>query len=274
MGFFDKFGTGEGWLARTFGGKQSMPTTPANPNPNPVDATMDNYNQTNSAFTQPNQGNEPFVPNLGLQTEPPTTVNPNTMDTTGTQVNPYSMEALLSDETFNKWGTSAEDLNTFMNKIAYHESGGSMDPTQQQWSGGPGRGLFQYEQTFKDEKTGEYGQAGGMTARNRLANYYTSKNMKIPDWLIQEGMNDPTIGFDASKLTDEQQRMLFLADKRYNPNEGSGLTQENIADVGSYWGQHHWAGAEVGSDDYIHEQEKFASSLDAYNQSQNAITGF
>ena len=70
MAFMDKFGTGQGWLSKTFG-NQSQQT------PSPVDSTMDMNTKTNSAFTQP-QPKQKFTPNLGQQTTP---VEQNTMTT-------------------------------------------------------------------------------------------------------------------------------------------------------------------------------------------------
>lgn len=160
--------------------------------------------------------------------------------------------------------TDPKLLEESMNKIAYHESGGSMDPTQQQYKGGPGRGLFQYEQWYKHPETGEYGQAGGMTARNRLAGFFGED---VPDWLIQEGMHNPEIGFDASRLTEEQQRMLFLADKRMTP--GVQMTSENLSNLPEFWADSHWKGPSDQRDDKI---STFTSDMNYYDTINNTVT--
>ena len=82
-------------------------------------------------------------------------------------------ESLLDSLLFTakeNWKIEPDSLMENINKIAFHESAGTMDPTIHQRGGGPGRGLLQYEKTLIDKKTGKYKQAAGMTARNRLAN--------------------------------------------------------------------------------------------------------
>ena len=71
MAFMDKFGTGQGWLAKAFGKAQPQSNAPVN-------NTMNANTQMESAFTQP-QPQQEFTPNLGQQTTPP--VQQNTMDT-------------------------------------------------------------------------------------------------------------------------------------------------------------------------------------------------
>ena len=258
MGFMDKFGTGQGWLARTFG-KKTPQQTPQNIHTE-VDSTMNDYNKTQSAFTQPT-GTEPYAPNLGQyvpqnETMPNTSPMPNiahtptptpntdafsspptpgneavTQNTMATQPSDYDM--MISQ--FGKhWGQDKAGLENIMSQIGYHESKGE---NVYQSSGGPGAGIYQYE-TGKDQ--------GGMTARNRLANWYQSQGKELPTWLNQEGMDEK--GFDAALLTPEQQKMLFLADKRYHPT--ASLTPEATSNIADWWGKNHWAGAEVGSQEY------------------------
>lgn len=143
------------------------------------------------------------------------------------------------------WGQTPENIQDIMDAISYHESKGK---NVYQTGGGPGAGLFQYE-------TGA-GQ-GGMTARNRLAHWYASKGKKVPNWLVQEGMDE--IGFDATKLTPKQQEMLFMADKRYHPT--ASLSPESIQDIGEWWAQNHWAGGEKGSDIYNKRVSSFNRDL-------------
>ena len=115
-------------------------------------------------------------------------------------VNPTkdSILAGLLETASNKWlvdgePTPIDDIIKNMNKIAYHESAGTMDPTIHQYGGGPGRGLYQFE-------VGE--DQGAATAAQRLITQlgYT------PEFL--EGFAES--GYDASTLTPEQQQVLFL----------------------------------------------------------------
>jgi len=161
------------------------------------------------------------------------------------------------------WKQDQAGLEDIMGKVSYHESKGQ---NVSQTGGGPGQGLFQYEKTFKD-KAGNYAQAGGMTARNRLANWYKSQEMDSPDWLTQEGMQDPSIGFDASQLSEEQQRMMFLADKRYD--ETASLTKEATSDLGNWWAKEHWRGGQEGSDVYNERLGSFNRDLKDYSNSNN-----
>ena len=109
---------------------------------------------------------------------------------------PTDYEQMMGDFS-GHWCQTQEGLEDIMDKVSYHESKGK---NVYQTGGGPGAGLFQYE-------TGA-GQ-GGMTARNRLAKWYGSQGKEVPDWLNQEGMDE--MGFDATKLNPEQQKMLFMA---------------------------------------------------------------
>tara|TARA_R100001594_G_scaffold148744_1_gene204668 strand:+ start:2699 stop:3340 length:642 start_codon:yes stop_codon:yes gene_type:complete len=151
------------------------------------------------------------------------------------------------------WMTDPEALEDIMNRVAYHESRGR---NIYQHEGGPGAGLFQYERWHKDPKTGKYGQAAGMTARNRLALEFGDN---VPEWLYQKDMNNPQVGFDASLLTPEQQRMLFLADKRHHPT--ATMNPEKIGDLSDWWANYHWKG---GLDKKKQRMEKFASDEDLY----------
>ena len=143
------------------------------------------------------------------------------------------------------WGQTQEGLEGIMDKVSHHESKGK---NVYQTGGGPGAGLFQYE-------TGA-GQ-GGMTARNRLEKWYGAQGMNTPDWLNQENMS--TAGLDASKQAPEQQRMLFMADKRYHPT--ASLSPEATMDLGDWWAKSHWAGGEEGSDIYKKRVSSFNRDL-------------
>ena len=68
----------------------------------------------------------------------------------------------LMDELIKEKGGSYQDYLSLMNKISYHESARTQDPTLKQYGGGPGRGLFQFE-------AGK--NAGAITAARRTRQY-------------------------------------------------------------------------------------------------------
>jgi hypothetical protein len=183
---------------------------------------------------------------------------------------PWTLEDSSYDNMLGKmserYGSSREDIENLMNRISFHESKDVAD--QQQGDGGPGRGLFQFEQTYQypegHELEGQYGQAGGMTARNRLANYYEDiLKEEPPDWLTQENMNNPEVGFDASILTPDQQKMMFLANTRMNKDKGANFSPANIKNTGEWWRKHHWAGAEKDAPDRL---ASFARDMSEYER--------
>tara|TARA_R100000664_G_C2751810_1_gene139091 strand:+ start:765 stop:1610 length:846 start_codon:yes stop_codon:yes gene_type:complete len=148
-----------------------------------------------------------------------------------------------------RWGQDSSSLEDIMNRIAYHESAGTMNPAIQQYGGGPGRGLFQFELGA---------EGGGMTGRNRLARWFEEQGQETPAWLNQEGMDKS--GFDASKLTDEQQKMLFLANTRYHPSATlKGIDSKNLGE--RFWAPFHWAG----------DASKRAGHLASFDESMGAF---
>ena len=162
----------------------------------------------------------------------------------------------MMDDFSTHWGQTSEGLEGIMGDISHHES---KDKNVYQTGGGPGAGLFQYE-------TGA-GQ-GGMTARNRLEQWYQNKGIDSPNWLNQENMNEK--GFDASLLNPEQQKMLFLADKRYHPT--ASLTPDATSNMGDWWAKNHWAGGEEGSDIYNKRVSSFNRDLDDRNIMKDVVT--
>ena len=161
------------------------------------------------------------------------------------------------------WNQDPDTILNAMTKIAFHETGPgvglgpeAINMVQKTNEGfGPGRGLFQYEKTFRD-KEGNYAQAGGMTARNRLEEYLKGRGQEIPSWLYQEGMEDPSIGFDASKLTPSQQYMLFLGDKAMDESAHMRDIHKE-GGVEEFWAKEHWAGP----------QEQLESKLKSFGDS-------
>jgi len=196
------------------------------------------------------------------------------------QNQPVSLKS-MRDFAAAKYKIDPKQIDSLMNEIAWHETGGTMNPETQQrinakdehgnkikgkYVDGQGKGLFQFEKMLMDEE-GVYGQAGGMTARNRLANYYATqgiddKHEDFPQWLNQEGMRNPEIGFDASKVSADQQRMLFIG----NVLMGKGRNFKNIGEGerGKWWLNNHYIGNE-NSETYDADR---VARLNSFNASQ------
>jgi hypothetical protein len=157
----------------------------------------------------------------------------------------YNQMMSMMQEEYNQTPEQMEDI---MGRIGYHESAGTSDPTLHQYGGGPGRGLFQFE-----TGAGE----GGETAMRRLHRYFNESKQDIPDW-AQIGER---FGVDASKLTPEQQKMMFMANIRYHPEASlEGVTPENLGT--NLWAPYHWAGADK---DKAARLGSFDESMAAYD---------
>ena len=151
-------------------------------------------------------------------------------------------------EAAGHWDQTEEGLQGMMDRISFHETGGTRDPKQAQvvvskneygdksMSEGPGRGMYQFERGA--------GQ-GGATAMQRLHAYLQERGVEVPDWVqVGEG------GVDATQLTPTQQNMLFLANARKHKYATfKGVTPENLGE--KYWAPYHWAGAEKDREGHI-----------------------
>ena len=121
-----------------------------------------------------------------------------------------------------------KQIEELMDKIAYHETDGTMRTDMHQYKGGPARGLFQYE--LKASKKTPKASGHGRTAMNRLYSVLggvlpskggkpASDPINMPDWMEpyfkrnRYGAYEASGDVDFSKLTGEQQRTIFLADK-------------------------------------------------------------
>lgn len=165
---------------------------------------------------------------------------------------------ILLNSIIKKKGGQPSDYETFMNQIAFHESkylvpGDEgqvfkyLDPKAKQEGGGPGRGLFMFE---KNE-----GQ-GGITAVNRTYNYMTRNKLNIPDWL-KEAYKQKS--FDASTLTAEQQKMLFLGNYIEHGKANMGDVISGKQSVVDFWANYHQTQNDPN------KIENFEDDLIAYN---------
>ena len=159
---------------------------------------------------------------------------------------------LLQDAS-NLSGKSTKDIEYAMDVIAYHETMRSMDPTQKQLGKGPGRGLFQYELRDWWSSDGKRSSGAGRKAMNSLYNYLggnygtTKKPIAIepsylPGFLADHSprhrkfkTRQPSVDVDASMLSAQQQKILFLADKI---QDGS-ISQLKKKSVTQWWLDHH-----------------------------------
>ena len=153
-----------------------------------------------------------------------------------------------------QYDTTPENLEDIMNRIAFHETGGTMSPSTQQIGGGPGRGLFQFESGPKGSKTG-----AGATAMGYLRQYYREVlGQEPPAWTEY----DVSKGLDASKLSEDQQRMMFLANTLMAGGRSfEGITPENLTD---WWLDEHWAGG-ANNPDRPGRRAKFDEDMIAYD---------
>ena len=151
-----------------------------------------------------------------------------------------------------------------MNMIAYHETGpeqrGLPEAVQIIKGGGegPGRGLFQYElQTLG-------GSGAGRTAMNRLyavlgGDLSVGKRPgNMPKWMDkyfpvnQWGHHEAVGDVDFSELTEEQQKILFLADKLMD--EKVKLGDIGVLPDSTWWSKYHHKGG--GSEEKFDESKR------------------
>ena len=146
-----------------------------------------------------------------------------------------------------RYEQTQDSLENIMDRIAYHESKG--DPKCHQYGGGPGRGLFQFEEGVKE---------GGETAMNRLLRWFAKNSRLAPAWT-----NIPLNGVDASKLEPKAQKMLFMANVRYHPYASfKGLDEKGLPE---WWAKYHWAGPEHQKEERIASFEKCMEYYDRRN---------
>ena len=140
--------------------------------------------------------------------------------------NTSEYQTLLS-EIMKEEGGTPEQYKKLQDHIAYHESNGTMDPTIKQMGSGPGRGKYQFEEG-KD--------AGGKIAVDRTLNYMKKKNLVVPKWLSDLSMQE---SIDASKLSDEQQDIIFLGNYKEHPTADFNKVMTGKEQIVDFWGKYH-----------------------------------
>jgi hypothetical protein len=162
---------------------------------------------------------------------------------------------------YTQTNVNQQQVEQLMDMIAYHETGpkqrGLPEAIQIIEGGGegPGRGLFQYEL----ESLG--GSGAGRTAMNNLLEVYKGDYDSLPVWAKKYfdinnkwGYANPSGDVDFSELTEEQQKVLFLADKLKDPNVKLG--DIGVVSDSTWWAKYHHKG---GGD-----EKKFQSSKSSY----------
>lgn len=133
-------------------------------------------------------------------------------------------------------------LQYTMDTIAFHESKGK--PTAEQTSGGPGRGLYQYEIGDK---------ASAASAKNRALHFFKKRDLEAPEWLTELPDN-----YNPAELDSDKQDMLFLTDHMERPNSDFALLKEIPID--EWWGKFHQT-----KNDPV-KRERFIQDQNYFNQ--------
>jgi len=184
-----------------------------------------------------------------------------------------TLDELLQIIIRDKGGTPQE-YKDLMEYIAYHETGPvapglpdqRMKPDAKQWRNvdgkwtqdGTGKGLFMFE---------SHENAGGNMASNYLAQILAAEGIEKPQWLnkIWEGKKS----VDASKLSEDQQKMLFLAYHRNHPRSNFSELWEGTKDRPSWWADYHWAGDKEKYDKHVKGFTLSEAALDSVKALKN-----
>ena len=176
-----------------------------------------------------------------------------------------------------EWGITRKQLEKVMEKVAYHETGRTMDPKQRQKSG-PAGGLYQFEQ----EPSELYPAASGSAedAQSRMLNFLTNttfiedkegQRVRMPkkysrgldydiDYInkIIGDMSD-----DFSKVDKRLQDVAFLSHYLEHPSSESGLGKAALSDedLKKWYLDIQWAGAPK---DRSKRLETFSGNLESY----------
>jgi len=178
--------------------------------------------------------------------------------------NEITLEELLQIIIRDKGGTP-QDYYDLMDYIAYHETGPvapglpdqRMKPDAKQWrkkdgkwvQDATGKGLFMFE---------SHEEAGGNMASNYLAQILEAEGIDKPQWLIDIWAGKKSV--DASKLTADQQKMLFLAYHRNHPRSNFSELWDGTKDRATWWADYHWSG----------KKELYESKIEQFNLSQDS----
>jgi hypothetical protein len=158
-------------------------------------------------------------------------------------------EELIRNLIKEKGGTMKQYLH-LLKSIVNHETGGTNDYAIRQIGGGPGRGGYQFE---------EGNNRGGITAVRRTIAYYKSLKKELPEWL-KNAVTKKSL--DASKLTSEQQDILFLGNMKIHPKADFSKVMTGEQSIPDFWAKYHWAG----------KKEKEASRLTNFKETYTPLS--
>ncbi len=135
------------------------------------------------------------------------------------------------------------------NKIAFHETGGTMDPKQPQilkgGGTGPGYGKYQIEPNRL------------LTMQSRVEQTADALGYENPSW------NKPNLKLKS--LTEDQQDLLMASDMLMGPHETRKLVSGNMS-LEDFWANYHWIGKpETRAVERPDRIRAFRSSMGRYN---------
>ena len=162
------------------------------------------------------------------------------------------LEVALSIAEEKGKGGASDIYDKVLKPIAFHESDGTMNPELEQYSGGPGRGLMQFEP--KSMKT----------ALNRAKKIFDNNP---PSW-IKKAIDEKN--YDASTLTSDQQMALAVYDLLQKPEADISKVTKGEQSIEDFWAKHWWAG---NKKDLNKRLKSFKKSLKSMNNTKKKQGG-
>jgi hypothetical protein len=163
---------------------------------------------------------------------------------------PMDSNVMIESIMKTEGGTPAQ-YRKLMDEIAYHETGGRMDPAIHQIGGGPGRGVYQFEEG-KD--------AGGKLAVIHTKKYLEQNKIPVPSWIKELDKNESV---DFSKLTKDQQDILFLGHYKMHAKADFSKIMNGTESNVDFWGKYH----QTKNDPVLKQQ--FLNNADRYSAKVN-----
>ncbi len=139
---------------------------------------------------------------------------------------PNDLDVALSIAEEKGKGTPSDIYDKVLKPIAYHESDKTMNPKLEEYDGGPGKGLMQFEPDSMK------------TALNRAKRIFGNNP---PSW-IQKAIDDKN--YDASTLTADQQMALAVYDLLQKPKADISKVTKGKQSIEDFWAKYWWAGKE------------------------------
>lgn len=163
----------------------------------------------------------------------------------------------LIEKLIEEKGGSRKDYLHLLDSVGYHESAHTMDPSIKQRGGGPGRGIYQFEEGKN--------RGGAVAARRAKMVYDSIYKQPAPKW-IKEAASSESV--DASKLSKEQQDFLFLSNMRMHPRANFSDIWDGKKSIEDFWADYHWAGNKRERPSKI---KRFKESLKKYQTEKKEL---